>query len=589
MMSQMENLEIDKSNPSEDVPENIESLEQKEELPEGGDSGEEKAHSIQKDIAEDSTSAKEESNSSKNRNRKNLNQFQKEFDSFTELLESQTDFDVKLKLAIDKMEHYLSQGGTPQFKYFWELRKLALVYFKENITPNARATLWPKYSELSKEARRLKEMFDEQSAFAVEQINMAIDGLEAEVTNFEECISKHEDIDFQFQSQFLQDTLANYNDQQKRLNLLNAHAARVNTLRKELMKVDMRVKQKNKFFQRLSEAGDKIFPLRKELIKNLSDQFILDVNRFIETYFSKEEAKDSVFFLREEIKSLQGIAKMLTLNTHSFTSTRLRLSELWDKLKNVDKERRKERAEKKEVFKQNSDEIHKKILEFIEKFQTENLPFAVSNKILDEIQKHMRDVELGRDEVKLLKEELNNARKLVSDKSREEELNRQEEEWEKLQVKKGKVDLLKQQIDNLISGVHGFSLKEIESSREALYLEIVEFKDLSTRERNDLERPLRALNDVIDTKREELLLNLSEDDQEALKNLKEVLKQRKKRRKEIKDSYDSLRKLAGSSGLDFEKAMLHNEQLNIEKERLDIADAGIAEMEDKILEFRNKS
>ncbi len=612
MMSQMENLDLETtpSEPSKELKSESESAGPMENVVAESECTESPIEVVSQDpdacpscsitsesseVTSESEITAESSESDENRDRNKtkfkksgVGQSQKEFEDFLASLNGLTDPDAKLKSAVDKMEVYLSQGSTPQFRFFWEIRKLCLEYFKENISPGVRAALWPKYSELSKEARRLKEMFDEQSAFAVEQINMAIDALESDLINFDDCMKKHEDIQFPFPSKYLEEKISGYGDYQKRLNLLNAHASRVNTLRKELIKVDMRVKQKNKFFQRLSEAGDKIFPLRKDLIKQVSECFIEDVNTFISTHFSEEQINDSVFFLREEIKSLQGMAKFLTLNTQSFTSTRLKLSECWDKLKGVDKERKKERAEKKELFKQNSEEIQTKIVEFSEKMNAGSLSPGAANRDLDEIQKHMRNVELGRDEVKTLRDEIGSLRSAITDKMKADEENRLQEEKEKLRLKKEKVEEVKILIDNFFAEAQNLTAEAIEKRREELQSLINEHRDISTKEKNDLERPLRNLNDLIDAKREEALLNLSEDDQEVLLNLREVLKQRRKRRKEIKENYDSLRKIAGSSGLDIEKAMLTNEQVKAERERLEHIDEGIAEMEQKISEIKMK-
>ena len=96
----------------------------------------------------------------------------------------------KISQALEFMEKALSQPGSPHFKEFWEARKQCLDLFKENIPPSPRAFLWSKYCELSKEARRLKEILDEQTAFAVEQIDIAIKALEEEIQNEHEAISK---------------------------------------------------------------------------------------------------------------------------------------------------------------------------------------------------------------------------------------------------------------------------------------------------------------------------------------------------------------------------------------------------------------
>lgn len=515
-------------------------------------------------------------------------QLQEEFDALMEKIKVEKSYDEKLHLAVDSMEKYLSQGGAPLFKYFWELRKLSLEFFKENINPSIRAVLWPKYSNLSKEARRLKEIFDEQSAFAVEQIDIAVSELEDKIKNFEESIASQPDVEFPQKSKFLDRKKAVYNDIQKRLNLLNAYATRINNLRKELMKTDMRIKHKNKFFQRLSVAGDQVFPLRKELIKKISDLFLSDIETFLAHNFSGDQIKGPVYQLREEVKVLQSVAKTLTLNTHSFTSTRLRLSECWDKLKFIDKERKKEFAEKKDVFLKNKTEVEEKIQSLSEKFQGGELSTGAASKELEFLQAFMRKIELGRDEVRSLKSSLAEVREKVQGKKNEEEEMRIKEERERLRIKKEKLENVKKDIDEVLSAKDSIEVEDIQKKQDELHEKVAQLKEVSGREKHELERSLRQLKDLLSAKQEEALLNLSDDDQQALQNLREVLSQRRIRRKEIKEHYDILRKASGSSGLDFEQAMLHNDQVNAEKERLEQADVGIVEIEKKIREIKSK-
>lgn len=513
---------------------------------------------------------------------------QEEFEKLQQEIAKEESVDEKLRIAVENMEGYLAQGGTPLFKYFWELRKSCLELFKENVSPAARAIYWPKYSHLSKEARRLKEMFDEQSAFAVEQIDIAISAMENEIENFEEALQQQPDIDFKAESKFFERKRAFYNDIQKRLNALNAHAARINNLRKELMKTDMRIKHKNKFFKRLSVAGDRVFPVRKELIKKISDQFISDVEYFLTQNFFSEQAKGSLFYLRQEIKSLQGIAKILTLNTHSFTSTRLRLSESWDKLKVMEKEKKKEYAEKKDIYHKNKCEVEEEIVSIDEGFDKGELSIGNSLKLLDKLQGKMKKVELGRDEVKSLKDSIAKVERKIEQKKNAEEEARQSEERENLRKKRELLDGIKEEIEKICENTELVTGEEIAEKQKQIEEKIAEIKDLTGREKLEIERAMRHFKDILNAKREEALLNLSDDDQNALHNLMEVLEQRRARRKEIKQHYDSLRKASGSSGFDFEQAMIHQDLLTAEKERLDLADEGIAEIERKIVEIKSK-
>lgn len=495
--------------------------------------------------------------------------------------------DAKLQLAVDAMEKTLSQGGTPQFKEFWELRKICLELFKGEVSPPVRSLLWAKYSDLSKEARRLKEIFDEQSAFAVEQIEIAIKALEDEICNFEEYVVKATPLAFEHPSQFLDKKSAFYLELQTKLNLLNAHASRINTLRKELIRTEMRIRDKNKFFQRLSALGDKVFPMRKDLIRDVSEEFLKDINAFINAYFKEESFSEPPFFLREEIKALQGVAKLLTLNTQSFTQTRIHLSECWDKLKVVDKERKKEILQKRELFKVNFDEVAKKIQEFNDAYAAQEISMGAANKQLEEISSFMRNVELGREEVKQLRDLLSEAKKPLIEKSRLEEETRQNEEKERQRLKIEAMNSLRTACSDLIKNAENMTVEQLVEERNLLNKRIEE-STLVPRERNELERILRPMKDLISEKQEQALMLLSDDDKQNLQTLRDVLKQRKQRRNEIKEQVDKLRKASGSSGLDFEQAMRANEQINEEKERLEKADKGLEEIEAKIAELKRK-
>ncbi|KIC71335.1 hypothetical protein [Candidatus Protochlamydia amoebophila] len=506
--------------------------------------------------------------------------------AFRKNFEEQVSQDLKLQSAIDFMESTLAQGGTPHFRNFWEARRLCLPLFKENISPALRGQLWNRYSELSKEARQLKEILDEQSAFAVEQIEIAIQALENDIQQFDENVAKSTVPDNLIIPQTLQSKLQIYLNFQKQLNVLNVQASRINALRKELLKTEMRVRHKNKFFQRLSAAGDLVFPKRKELIKQISQLFVEDVNYFIQAHFNQESSHDSLYALREEIKALQGLAKQLTLNTNSFTQTRTRLSECWDKIKIEEKERKKERAHQKVLFKQNANLI-KEQLQLCKAFVEQTSSTVEAQKKLEEIITFMRRTELGRDELKELKEELSHIRKIVHDKAKHEEDLRYQQEQERNRQKKEKFNTFKELADNLVSQAESYELMKLTSDRDQLLAQLQE-SSLTKSEKIDIERILRPLRDIITEKNEKAMLAISDDDRYALKQLQDVLRQRKERRQEIKKQLEILRKASGSSNLDFEKAMLFTSQIHEEKERFERATQGIVEIEKKIVELQSK-
>jgi hypothetical protein len=509
------------------------------------------------------------------------------YDLFLSEYEKTEGAELKLQMTMDFMELSLAQAGSPHFKSFWDARNICLELFKENISQNLRAQMWGKYTELSKEARRLKEILDEQSSFAAEQIEIAIKALETDLEQTEQNLEKSQPVDFGVNAESFGDKYSFYENMQRQLNLLNTQASRINALRKELIRTEMRIKVKNKFFQRLSAIGDKVFPQRKDLIKDVSAQFSSDIDAFIEEYFAENKIEDALFFLREEIKALQGLAKLLTLNTHSFTHTRMRLSDCWDKLKGVEKERKKERAQQKIYYKQNVDSVLEKIKVYSEAFATGEMTIANANHAMDEISSFMRSVELGRDEVKFLREEIQIARKPLLDKLKAADDERHSQEIEREMQKKKMVEDLKLEVEQLLENTATFDAETIITEQTVILLKINASK-LNKLEKNDLEKRLKVLKDIISDKKEQAMMSLSDDDKQALIQLTSVLSQRKERRQEIKNQLEILRKSNRSSGFDFEQAMKNNELINEEKERLDKMDLGVKEIESLISELKRK-
>lgn len=499
------------------------------------------------------------------------------FSLFKTQFDQEAEAEKKIRLAIDFMRSSLAQGQIPNFKDFWEARRLCLPLFKENINAKSRSLLWAEYIEISAEARRLKEILDEQSAFAVEQIELAISALEKDLENYDALLQQFPDIDFPEKSETLHKNRPLYRDLQRELNYLNTFASRINGMRKEIIKTEMRIRHKNRFFERLSQAGDKVFPKRKDLIKQISDQFIEDVNYFVNVIFKEQQVP--LFVLREEIKILQSFAKVLTLNTQAFSETRLRLSECWDELKEKDKERKKEITAKKQIFKQNFDLAMEKIKVFAENCLA-GLDPEEEKKQVDEILDYMRSIELGREEVRALREEISIAREPLIAKQKEEEFKRQELAKEAERQKRAKVDEFKTKITDLIQSIDTFEPEILTQIR-------TEMDDLSISkvDKQTFERLFKQLKEKMEERREKALLNLSEADLQALSQLKSFLEEKKQERQEVKTTLENFRKTRGGSNLDFEKAMQYQEMIDNEKARLEKINSSIEEIEEKIAEF----
>lgn len=485
----------------------------------------------------------------------------------------------KIALGLEFMRGSISQEGTPRFREFWEARRELLPLFKQNLGPAIRSKLWSEYVELTVEARRLKEILEEQSSFAIEQIDLAITALEHDIEHFQKLLEPTPLIHLPAEARSIQEKADSYNLIQRELNLLNHLASRLNGLRKEIIKTEMRIRFKTKFFKRLSELGDHIFPRRKELIEQIGAQFERDIDQFVESHFQGTEVVGAPYYaLREEIKALQGLAKLITLNTSVFTKTRLKLSECWDKIKVLEKVHKQEFQQKKQVWTDNRVILDAKVEEL--KKLVEGMDLPKLDAAIDEIQNEMRSMELGKEDVRHLRNEFNQLRAPFMAIVEQKRKDLEQAERDKQQLRKDKINSLRERLAAL--------QKDVEKTSDELTYEFDEIRSdldalsLSKYDMQQFERLMRPMKDVIAERKERALLNLSDDERNALEQLREILQQRKVRRQEIKDQLEIYRKMLGGSSLDFEKAMTVREQIEIEKERLDKANASISEIEQKI-------
>lgn len=511
-----------------------------------------------------------------------------DFEHFMQALKASPDAEKKLEMAIDFMQQRLAQTGVPHFKEFWDARRLCLDLFKENINPSVRVHLWSRYSELCRQARKLKEIFDEQSAFAAEQIEIAVASIEAEIAHFPEFLERMPAIDFGVECYTLHDHFEEYNGYQRELNMLNGYAMKTSALRKELIKTEMRIRQKNKFFERLSKLGDAIFPRRKELIQKVSELFSHDVERFIQTTFASELSTQELFNARDEIKSLQHVAKVLTLNTDSFSQTRQRLSECWDSIKEVVRERRKMVSEQKAAYKKHKDELNDALNALKTSFEAKEFSPSALDAKLDEFSHLMRKAPLGKIEIRELRDKMRDLRQAASVQAQSEDSERKQEAVKKENEKQARIEQFKQALGTFFTTYANVEVAVLEQKLEELTKEASQFTSIRAL-KHEIDRALRNIKDQIGEIREQKLLSLSADDRQAIDQLKAHLKDRKKHRQEIKNQIDAWRKESGSSGLDFTQAMQYIEMIAAEKERLEKIEAGIDEIEGKIAKLQGRA
>jgi DNA repair exonuclease SbcCD ATPase subunit len=310
-----------------------------------------------------------------------------------------------------------------------------------------------------------------------------------------------------------------------------------------------------------------------------------DVEQFVQIYFQTSEIKElPLHVLREEIKFLQLLAKILTLNTQAFTATRQKLSECWDKIKTQEKDRKKEIVQKREAYRQNFDLVIERINVFAEECRAPEMTLQTCNARASEISEYMRSVELGRDEVKALKDELFKAKKIILDREQEKEEQRSLKEKEIELKRREKIHALKEELSSLIAHIAEIDMDQLHTKREEIAKEFDQL-GLNKIEKQMIDRMFKQLKDAIAEKKERAVMALSEDDLKSLEQLKVLVKERIDRRFEIKAQLEHYRKALGGSGFDFEKAMMYREMIEAEKLSLEKIDSAIEELELKIEEI----
>lgn len=256
---------------------------------------------------------------------------------FLESFNAAESSDLKLHLALEGMAQAINQEKGVDFHLFWEIRSLCTPLFKLPINPSLRTQSWDHYHALSEEARRLKAVSEKGSALTVEQFEAALAPLEEEIPSLPSAPSAQLEIGGQFLAKL-----------QGELDQLNPYADRLRSLRSELTGLSMRIREKSRLFQRLSELGKQLHPRRKELIDRVSRLYEEECDHFVQRHFGEKGRRIPPHALREEIKRLQATAKRLTLSAKSFAESRLRLSECWDQVREEGRRRKQERSEKEE-------------------------------------------------------------------------------------------------------------------------------------------------------------------------------------------------------------------------------------------------
>jgi hypothetical protein len=493
-----------------------------------------------------------------------------------EKIDDLSSIEEKILSLFDCMKKSLSRKNSPDFKRFWDAKNEVMVLFKEQIDSEKRLELWTKYIELNDEAKNLRFVLDDQSHFALEQIDIAIEALEKDVKNLQHLFSQIPGIDFGNCFSIFDDEKDEYINSQKELTLLNAFSSRIHSLRKELIKIITHSRKKNLLFKKLAALGEEVFPKRKKLIQNISTLFLGDIERFQKEFFEKKDNFGFPYYrIRQEIKFLQDTAKKLTINTKTFMESRKLLSECWDLLRELDNTRKKNNEKKKEV----SQEKLLIISERIDSLKKEHnqVPRKKILSDIDELYNDMRHMELSLYEEKLVKKKIQDLKNLIFEKEIETKNEKIKKEQELIEINKKSVEEFE---ENLISlSTSQASIKDLETALEDFKSKYTQL-NFSDEEKVKLNNLKNSIEDSLYVEKEEELISSTEEpSNEKVDKLNEILEKRKSRRSVIKIDVEEIRKDLAKSGYDFEKAMLYREILEKEKIRLKNIDLAISRLE----------
>jgi len=493
---------------------------------------------------------------------------------FLNELEKLGKVEEKVRHCLDFMNFSLSQEKKPAYRDFWSAKQLCLTLFKEKITTRSRAVFWSEYLQLSKEMQNLKEILSEESNFAQEQIGLAIEAVEKELMDGEYVLKK--DLSPE-KSKTLQKNGKLYCELQAELDRFQSFATKIQSLRKEVLATQMRIRSKNQFLDRLSKLGDQVFPKRKEMIEGLSEMFSQDIDQFVSDHFSLDQPP--YFALKEEIKKLQGFAKEISINTNTFTQMRTRLSGCWEKIREKEQLHRKAQSEKNEQFQANFEKIATLIEPLKQSCISEALSLEEAHKKEEEILSQMKELELRSGEVHALKKRLKEAKRPLEVKEQEKRQQRKEAEEKSLKEEEEKKSQLFEKLHQEMETLESDSEEVLEKKMTSLKAQ-TEALSFSKIQQALIDHQLALFSDAIaELKWKKWASEMPQDFVEISRSL---LEERGLQRQKLKAALEKHRKAYGASGLALEESLGYTDLIDQEKERLTRLESLIEEIEIKL-------
>jgi len=490
------------------------------------------------------------------------------------------DPEQKLREALSLMREALATDGSPRLKEFWALRAFCLPLFQHPFPSYLRASLWQQYIDLATEAKKLRLLLNEHSTFAYEQIDLAICVLEKNIQQKEQEEIK-ERAKLSFKDVFL-DThrSGRYQVMQQEIAFLHSMGLQVQSLHKEILQIDMRVRNKRRLLNRLSRCGDSIFPRKKELIQEISQMLVCDIHSFAGSVRQNQEIDwMRAGALRMQIKGWQSLSKSLTIHTQAFMETRDHLSACWDFLREQELAWKNRQTERAVLSKKALKELDPELQMFI--------TWCQDGKDIEQMEKRYRDFmemarqkNLARPEWEEVRQAASRAKECVEDRLCKEQVERRELDQLREEQRAYKAQQLQRDLVACMDQMEILSWEELEEQYKRI---ANDYKELNCNksEKLAIELLFRKFKDVMLEKRKDSLLCHSVHEREQYDALKTLLVQEQGRWMEVKAQMEVYRKLLGGSSLDFGSALEYQNLLCEEKEHL-------RKIEDAIEEIRGK-
>lgn len=291
---------------------------------------------------------------------------------------SSGDLKGRLEEVLGLMKQAL-EADPANMRDFWNSQKQAHELLSGEHKEEDLSEIKAQYSALMEWGVQTKHTLQERAKFESEQVEKAISAVEARIEN----ASDHQETLFP-EIELEIPEIAHHRLQYAALSTectyLGHAATQVQELRKELTRIYLPAKLKTPLFGRLSALGDRIFPRKKKAIAELTDLLLSDLKAYNERAIANPSGRRPFHLLRKEIQALQVLIKKLPIHSEGFKQSRLLLSESWEVVRELDKERKRKLHARQEQWEKNAAVFKEKV-----ERQIEALASGKSEKQLDDL------------------------------------------------------------------------------------------------------------------------------------------------------------------------------------------------------------